>query len=58
MSEPKLLSIRGKIGTDKDYNIGDDVSVIVTITATEIRDEDDGNYTKIFKGKLFSIGNE
>jgi len=53
--EPKLLSIRGKLATDQDFNIGDDVQVVVTITATEIQDNDDGNYTKIFKGKLFQI---
>ena len=54
----KFIQIRGKLETEKDYKIGDDVNVIVTITATEIRDENDGNYTKIFKGRIFEIKEE
>lgn len=49
----KFIQIRGKIATDKECKIGDDLQVIVTITAEERQDNNDGTFNLIYKAKLF-----
>jgi hypothetical protein len=49
----KYIQIRGKIATDKEYALGDDISVTVTVTSKEIQDQDDGTINLIQKAKLF-----
>lgn len=50
----KILQVRGKLSTDKDYQMGDDVDVTVCITSIEDFDDQNGKLTKIYKGKLFN----
>jgi hypothetical protein len=50
----KYIQIRGKIETDQEFEIGDDIPVIVCITAQEIQDQDDGTFNIIYKAKLFN----
>ena len=54
----KILQIRGKLGTDIGFELGEDIRVIVTVTGIEDQDNQDGKITKIYKAKLFEIENE
>ena len=49
----RFLQIRGKIAVDKEYNLGDDIPVIVTVTAIVLQETDVEAKDIIYKAKLF-----
>lgn len=49
----KFIQIRGKIETDKSYDYGADIPVVVTVTDIQNHDNDDGTFDQIYKCKLF-----
>jgi len=48
-----FIQIRGKIVTDKELNLGDDLKVIVTVTDIQTKDLQDGTVDVIYKAKMF-----
>lgn len=50
----KYISIRGKIATDKDYDFGADIPVIVTVVDIQDTDNMDGSKNRVYKCKLFN----
>jgi hypothetical protein len=49
----KFIQIRGKIETDKSYDYGADIPVIVTVTDIKNKDNQDGTIDQIYMCKLF-----
>jgi len=53
--EGTFIRVRGEMEALEDYKHGQEVECIVTIDKIEVIDEQNGNYTKICKGKLSEI---
>ena len=49
----KFLQIRGKIAIDKELALGEDIKVIVTVTAVELKETDKEAKDIIYKARLF-----
>ena len=49
----KFIQIRGKIATDKSYDYGADIPIIVTVTDIQNKDNQDGTIDQIYKCKLW-----
>jgi len=49
----KYIQIRGKIATDRSYDYGADIPVIVTVTDIQNTDNQDGTINQTYKCKLF-----
>lgn len=48
----KTIKVRGEIETDKDFEIGQEISVKGEVTAIEHQDLFDGDFKKIHKVKI------
>lgn len=50
----QFISVRGKTGTITDLNMGDDVTVTVTVVEISDRDNNNGTVDRTFKCQLFA----
>jgi len=52
----KFIQVRGKVVTVSELEIGDDITVTVTIEKSELSDNNDGTFDLTYKAKLFAPG--
>lgn len=50
----RFLQVRGKLEIENDYDFGDDLQVLVTITDIQDKDNNDETIDRIYKAKLFT----
>lgn len=55
MKAGTFLRVRGEIEALEDYKHGQEVEVVVEVDRVEVVDDQNGDYTKICKGKLLRI---
>lgn len=48
----KTIKVRGEIETDKDYQIGQEISIKGEVTSIELQDDFSGDFKKIHKVKI------
>ena len=53
--DERILQIRGSLNVSTDYQMGDDIKVIVSIDKIQHDDSHKGKLNKIFKAKLFEV---
>jgi hypothetical protein len=49
----KFITIYGKLGTEDNRNLGEDIDVKVTVVSIQDIDNQDGTIDRVFKCKLF-----
>jgi len=49
----RIIQIRGRVNTDREHHLGQDIPVGVVVTSIERVDNDDGTVNEVYKCKLF-----
>ena len=47
-----IIRVRGELELEGEHHHGEEIEVVVEIDSIEIKDNQDGDYTKIHKAKL------
>ena len=56
----KILRITGSVSLEKEIKFGEDIEIIVrgALVKTELKDNNDGTFDKVYKVKMEEIVNE